>query len=65
LFELKFTLGRMVIPVRVRESDSFEELVASVGRIYSLKEYEKGHIRDSILQALKQYQMALDAHGQQ
>ena len=45
LFELKFTLGKMVIPVRVRESDSVEQLVEGVGRIYSLKEHEKVYIR--------------------
>lgn len=45
LFELKFTLGKMIIPVRVRESDSVEQLVEGVGRIYSLKEHEKVYIR--------------------
>ena len=40
----------MNIPIKVRESDQIEEIVGRVGRIYSLKEEEKGYIRMSLLE---------------
>lgn len=39
LFELKFTLGKLIIPVKIRQEDKVSQLVYNIGRIYSLKEY--------------------------
>ena len=52
---MKFSLGRLSIPIKIREDDKIEELIGKIGKIYSLKEHERVYIRNSIFEALEEY----------